>query len=289
MFFARPPDLRDVPESRAVVPKVVHRFAGMSLRWCTTGAPTDPDPVLTALAQITAGLRQLTHAPVTDDAEVALARLRAHNQVAAVASAARLQTVANAKAIEAHRADGAPSLNEWLVNRDGQSRQDAARDTTTAQMLSDLPNTADALADGDISLEHAAVLARTARRARLSQDPTQVDGLVGLARRLGADDFRAEVRRRELAADAEQVRKDAARQHALRNASFTEQPDGMWRLHALGDQAGSEVIGTALSAFTRPDPADTPDHRVRQQLRSPRHRPRVPRVDHPATPGRGCP
>jgi len=221
------------------------------------------DPVLAELADITARLRTLRQAPGTDDAEVALTRLRAHSQVAAVAAAARLTAVANAQTIGAYKADGAPSLNDWLANRDGQSRADASRDTTTAAMLGDLPQTAEALADGRITLEHAAILARTAQRQRLSQNPDELDKLASLAGRLGADEFRAEVRRRELAADADQIRKDPARQHALRRATWTQQADGMWRLTATCDQPGAEVIGTALAAFTRPDPADTPDEHKR--------------------------
>ena len=219
--------------------------------------PGDADPVVDALERVAVALRDLRHAPDTEDAEVALARLRAHRQVCAAAAAARLTTVANGQTIGAHRADGAPSLMDWLVNRDGQSRHDAARDTTTAGMLGQLPKTADALAEGTISLEHAAVLARTAKRGRLTEDLGVVDGLAGLASRLSADEFRAEVRRRELATDAEAVRNDPARQHALRRATWTEQADGMWRLTATCDQAGAEIVGTALAGFTRPDPADT--------------------------------
>jgi hypothetical protein len=37
----------------------------------------------------------------------------------------------------------------------------------------------------------------------------------------------------------------------------------MWRLTSLHDQAGAEIVGTALGAFTRPDPADTPDEHKR--------------------------
>ena len=221
------------------------------------------DPVLDALDRVASTLRGLLDAPAIDDPEVALQRVRAHGRVAAVAAAARLRALADAQAIGAHDTDGAPSLNEWLINRAGQSRDDAGRDTTTAAMLGSLPQTADALADGKISLDHAATIARTARRRRLSEDPADLDALVGLAGRLGADEFRAEVRRRELAADAGQIRKDPTRQHALRRALLTEQADGMWRLTATCDQPGAEIIGTALSAFTRPDPADTPDEHQR--------------------------
>lgn len=224
----------------------------------------DADPVVDALERVAVALRDLRQTPDTDDARVALGQLRAVHGVETALAAVKLRAIATAERLRAYRAEGANTLQSWLQTALASSSSQASKDATTAGMLGSLPATADALARGRIGPDHAATIARTARRGRLGDDPAEVEGqLLGLARTRTPDEFARLVRRRETAADAEAVRKDAQRQHALRHASFTERPDGMWDLRAVCDQAGAEIVGTALSAFTRPDPADTPDEHRR--------------------------
>jgi hypothetical protein len=65
--------------------------------------------------------------------------------------------------VMAWKADGARSEKEWLASRCGMSMGEAAGRAETARRLAQLPETAQALADGAISPAHVKVAAKAAR------------------------------------------------------------------------------------------------------------------------------
>lgn len=162
------------------------------------------------------------------------------------------------------RADGASSTTDWLKANTGRSGRDAARQARLASTIDELPDTAEALADGRVGVESADTIVRAARDTRLGS-PGQVEGtLLPVATEASPEELRAEVRRREQQADAAAMLRDENRQHALRRLAVTRRDDGMWDVYGrLAKEAGNR-LRTLLDAFDQPDPADTPEDQRRR-------------------------
>lgn len=91
--------------------------------------------------------------------------------------------------------DGTRSMNTWLRTRTSSTGAAASRKVKLARAVrQDLPATGEALAEGEISVDHAQVLARegtkTQRLREQLRDPKMgEDFLVGIAKSLDADEF----------------------------------------------------------------------------------------------------
>lgn len=121
---------------------------------------------------------------------------------------------------------GARTFPEWAAERTRSSVGAARREATLGKALgSDLPTTARAVATGEITLEHAHVLARLAptseaRRAALASDAPDLNeaALVEKARQMRADTLDREVKRWAARVDAaahEREYQDAVRRERL--------------------------------------------------------------------------
>ena len=106
---------------------------------------------------------------------------------------------------------GARTFADWAAGHSRSSVGAARREASLGQALeTSLPTTAQAVGAGEISLEHAQVLARRgptseARRAALASDLADRNeaSLVAKARRLGVDEFDRECRRWAARIDSE--------------------------------------------------------------------------------------
>jgi hypothetical protein len=143
---------------------------------------------------------------------------------------------------EGWKADGAPDAASWLRTQTGTSFKDAARRVHTAQALTELPDVATALADGMITHQHAATLARAAER---TPDIADHQGeLLIRAVTQSADAFERTVHSWERRRAADGGASTFERQHGRRSLTATTADDGMTVLQArLDPVAGAAVLG----------------------------------------------
>jgi hypothetical protein len=170
-------------------------------------------------------------------------------------------------------ADGARTFPEWAAQRSGSSVGAARREITLGKALdTDLPTTTQAVGIGEITLEHAQVLARLAptsepRRAMLASDHPDLNeaALVAKARRMGADAFGREVKRWAAKVDAaahEREHQEAVRRERL---VLYRRDNGLAVEGFLTVEHG-EVLATALGAIIGVPAAD--DRRAPEERRA---------------------
>ena len=166
---------------------------------------------------------------------------------------------------------GARTFPEWAAERTRSSVGAARREATLGKALDgDLPATAKAVANGEITLEHAQVLARLAptseaRRLALASDSPDLNeaALVDKARRLRADTLDREVKR--WAAQVDSAAHELEYQDAVRRERLVlrTRDNGVAVEGFLTTEHG-EVLATALRGVIGVPAADdlrTPDQR----------------------------
>ena len=157
-------------------------------------------------------------------------------------AAVRSETVA-----ELALRDGEARAAEAVRDRLRQSRGSAKRDVKLAGQLADLAGTARALADGDITPQHAKIIAEAAEHTDVDEaelldaaatQPTDVFGHT----------VREHVNERSAGEDLLERRR---RQRARRELSIKQQSDGMYKLFGLFDPVAGARIETALDAAAK--------------------------------------
>ena len=154
-------------------------------------------------------------------------------------AAVRSETIA-----ELTRREGEAKAAEAVRQRSRQSRGSAKRDVKLAGQLADLTGTSQALADGDITPQHARIIADAAEHTNVNEaellaaatsEPTDVFG----------NTVRNHVNKRTAGEDLQERRR---RQRARRELSIKQQSDGMYKLFGLFDPVAGARIETALTA-----------------------------------------
>ena len=203
-----------------------------------TGATPEADGVGRVAGQLEAllvGLRSL-------GGELLEERLGLVGRCEAGLAAVRSETVA-----ELARRDGEAKAAEAVRDRLRQSRGSAKRDVKLAGQLADLAGTAQALADGDITPQHAKIIAEAAEHTDVDEaelldaaatQPTDVFGHT----------VREHVNERSAGDDLAERRR---RQRARRELSIKQQSDGMYKLFGLFDPVAGARIETALDAAAK--------------------------------------
>ncbi|MCY3926279.1 MAG: DUF222 domain-containing protein [bacterium] len=170
----------------------------------------------------------------------------------------RLAAVKTDTVAELARRNGEAQAAETVRDTLRGSRGAAKRDVRLAGQLTELPDTAKALADGTITPRHAQMIADAA-------DETAVDEaeLIDAAAREPTDVFGRTVRGHlDRRTDGEDLQERRRRQRARREASITRQPDGMYKLFGLFDPVAGARVETALAAAARKlRRAEDPDNR----------------------------
>ena len=175
------------------------------------------------------------------------------------ASAAfKARLITSASAARAHRQAGVSDTGAYLRERLGVSNREAKRQAELSRTLDSMEGAADAVADGRLGVEQAGILGRAARNGHLGGSEQVERELLDAATSSNPEDLQRTVRKREQQADADALRRDENRAYALRRASMSKQPGGMWTLRADLDPTNGELLARALRAFTRPDPKGTP-------------------------------
>ena len=160
---------------------------------------------------------------------------------------ARLASVRSDTVAELARRDGEARAAEAVRRRLRTSRGAAKGDVKLARQLTELPATAEALADGAITPRHARIIADAA-------EDTAVDEaeLLVAAGNEPSDLFARTVREHvnECSADEDPV-EVRRRQRAKRELSISRRPDGMYKLFGLFDPVAGVRVETALAAEAR--------------------------------------
>ena len=221
---------------------------------------TERDPLGGVAGQaeaLLAGLRSLGGELLED-------RLSLIGRCEAGLAAVRSETVA-----ELARRDGEAKAAEAVRGRLRQSRGSAKRDVKLAGQLADLAGTSQALADGDITPQHARIIAEAAEHTDVDEDE-----LLAAAADQPTDVFGNTVRNHvnERTADND-LQERRRRQRARRELSIKQQSDGMWKLFGLFDPVAGARIESALAAtfkklWHEEDPANraTPPQRYADAL-----------------------
>jgi hypothetical protein len=142
------------------------------------------------------------------------------------------------------KASGAVDAAAWLRAQTGVSSRDAAGRVAAAGALNHLPATIDALADGEITAEHAVTLARATQRTPdlAAHEAT----LLAAGSGQGADAFTRTVRRHEHLVAADGAAERALRQHARRSLTSSTTADGMTLIQARLDPVNASTFLTVL-------------------------------------------
>lgn len=225
-----------------------------------TPMPTDEDhPSLSAaVAQLRAALQ--AEGEDLDHQETAALRARVHllRQVEGLTAAAMAATVGALSRSGGVAEDGASSTTAWVAETTGRTRREAARVARLGTNLGDLPETAAALARGDIGVATADVVVQATRDGRLGT-PAEVEArLLPLADE-GPERLRAHVRRLTQQVDGTEMLRDEQRQHQRRRFSLSQLDDGMWRPDGLLTAEVGTKLWTLLNAVNERDPAGTSD------------------------------
>ena len=166
----------------------------------------------------------------------------------------------------------ARSFPEWVARQTRGSVATAGGQARLGRALAGgLPRTADAVASGEITLEHADVMARVAatsdvRRAALAADGGRAEAaLLAKAQLMRVDRFRTEAKRWAAAADAEAHEREHAAARAREHLSLVRRVDGVALSGFLTVEHG-DLLATALRAVTGVPSAD--DDRPSEQRRA---------------------
>ncbi len=149
------------------------------------------------------------------------------------------------------------------------SKREAKRDVETATRLQQLPDTANALADGEIPAGHARLIARAS-----AEGPVDETVLVEAARTENFDRFAKTVKRHQQDQSGDDGQALLERQRQRRSARIFESPEtGMFVLSAQFDRITGTRIATALTAKERelwhredPNQRCTPQQRMADAL-----------------------
>ncbi len=171
-----------------------------------------------------------------------------HSQSARL-DAVRVELTGAWDARRAWSTDGAKSAAAWLAHRTHQPRGALNGEVRLARRLRGMPATAAALADGDISAEHADRLARANRSGLEAAFARDEEMLVGHARELSWADFARAVAYWEQLAAPDDTEADAQSQHDVRRAHCSETLEGTWVLDALLGPVGGAIFAETLTGI----------------------------------------
>ncbi|MCP3974602.1 MAG: DUF222 domain-containing protein [bacterium] len=145
--------------------------------------------------------------------------------------------------------DGGPTASAMIRSSSRCTQREADRRTRRAEVLSEMPVAAKALADGAISAEHVDSLAHAAERTSIAA--VADSGLLDIAKARPADVMAKDVRawtRREIS--TQNLEDEAKRQLAARRSMMFDNDTGMAVLHTEFDQVTGAEVRSAVDTLT---------------------------------------
>ena len=182
-------------------------------------------------------------------------------------AAERLELVSEVDRRRSFEDDGFVSTTSWLRERCRMSGGEAKRWVELARRLAELPTVMLALAEGDISLDHARLLA-SARTDHPEQFESDAAVLVETARNLSPPSLRKALDYWRQAAAPDNVEAASEQRHQQRKVFISTTLGGMVRLDGDLDPEGGAVVMTALRSLAEPAGLDPDDGRTSPQRRA---------------------
>ena len=189
----------------------------------------------------------------------------------------QLGLVAEAEQRGLHTRDGARTLKSWiqellrLSGSDAHTRAILARKIDPAEQAgetaAELPETAGAMGDGEIGLDHARAISDGVRKlAPVSTPEEQAETetfLAGQARRTGPREVRLLADQLRYEKDQDGAHHEEQQQIAARELHLGTSRDGMLTLHGQLDREAGAALRAALEPLAKPQPAENgePDPR----------------------------
>ena len=165
-----------------------------------------------------------------------------------------------------YTADGALSSKPWLRWQCHLSPAAASDRVEVSRLMASLPQTVKAFSDGEISYQHAALIARTAEKLGDKMEAQAESILVTAAKELDPARLRVVTVQMRHYMDPDAVLADANEAHELRFLSFSQTLDGVFYLNGRLDGEGGATLQTALDAAG--GPPSSSDNRSPKQRRA---------------------
>jgi hypothetical protein len=180
-------------------------------------------------------------------------------------NAARLDDLATVQADGTWALDGSRSAAAWLARQERSTKGSAGADLKTARLLADLPLTREAVAAGQVPVEHAAAITRTCLRTPAMREmlahPGRGEAFLLSQAHLGLEDFRKFLNAWAARVDPEAV-----------DAAYKEGRDGYWikaartsdgvSVHMFMSPVAGEgfltMLGAEVGVPAKHDTRDTP-------------------------------
>ena len=189
-------------------------------------------PVRTLLGDLSPADVPLPYAVDILDAFIELERLAASGRVLIAARAAES---------EAWRRAGCPSAAAWLALRQGTDTGRARADLATSEQLGALPDTADAVRNGELSPQQAGAVA-----AGASANPAAENDLLETAKSDSLRHTKEEAARRRAEVEAEESKVERERKVRAGRKAYWWTKDGRWCLYAEGPLTEGAALQQAL-------------------------------------------
>src|SRR5438067_5174995 len=151
-----------------------------------------------------------------------------------------------------YASDGALSAIAWLRSRLKFAGGLAAEHVGVARQMEHLPQTSQAFANGELSYQHVAVLARTAEHVGAAAVRKEEANLLKAAERMDAGQFVGVAKNFEHRVDAEAALGEANRAYGRRYLNISEPSGGLVRVDGLLDSEGRAILRRA------PEPTGPP-------------------------------
>jgi hypothetical protein len=182
-------------------------------------------------------------------------------------AAERLALIAEIDRRRSYEDEGFLSSTSWLKARFRITGGEARRWVELARRLAELPEVARALASGDISFDHARLLA--AASADLPEQFCEDHKvLIDAARDLSPTNLRKALDYWRSAHEPEHLEAAERRAYERRYLNASVTMGGTVRIDGDLDPVGGEIVLTALRAYSEASALDDTDHRTPQQRRA---------------------
>src|SRR5713226_6886254 len=202
---------------------------------------------------------ELTSVPAESMGNDQIALQRIGNRVQAEA----LRRLRRFDSGQGYASSGALSAKAWLRWRCNLTGPNASGMVEVSRQLASLPQATQALADGDISYQHASLIASTAADLGGMMESHAEDILVTAAKKLDPKRLAFAALQLRHCLEPDGVLRDAIEQHDRRYLYLSQTLDGVFYLSGRFDAEGGALLRTALDSVMRPPALN--DERVGKQ------------------------
>ena len=167
---------------------------------------------------------------------------------------------------EGYAADGALTAKAWLRWKCNLTHGQASERVEVAREMQELPKTAQALADGEISYQHASLIARTKQQLRTQWPDDAEEILVAAARQVNPVDLRRATVHLQHCLEPDGVLDDANAAHERRFLHLNQTFGGLFVLNGQFGADDGATLKAAIMSVLKPPAAD--DTRTPAQRRA---------------------